>query len=73
MIFLTGEIPKGAVDGFNTVFTLAHKPIAWSLAVFQEGARLLLGEDYFLSGNTITFIIPPEPFDLLQADYRHQA
>lgn len=79
-IFIDGEVPGGLINGTNPIFTLANTPNpAASLHLYNNGLRLLLGGDYTLSGNTITFLTLsiPQPAgtsgsaDLLQADYRH--
>ena len=67
------EIPVGAVNGSNTVFTLASPPSpAASLLLFRNGLRMEPGQDYSLSGSTITFFLGslPQPGDLLVASYR---
>lgn len=54
------EIPSGAINGVNTVFTLQNIPIVGSDMVFLSGQLQAGGGiDYTLSGNTITFNIPP--------------
>jgi hypothetical protein len=69
--FVTGEVPSGAINGVNVTYTLANTPVAGSLALFQEGARLTNGVDYTISAITITFVTAPKPNDLLLADYRY--
>jgi hypothetical protein len=60
--FVTREVPSGSVNGSNAVFTLANTPVAGTEQVFlngllqQEGA----GNDYTISGDTITFVTAPE-------------
>ncbi len=68
---VTGEIPLGPINGSNATFTLAQTPIAGSLALYQNGTRLLKGTDYALLGSMITLVTPPKAGDELQADYRH--
>lgn len=71
--FIDGEIPSGAMDGSNAVFTLANVPNpASSLSLFRNGLLLTQGGDYTLAGNTITFQIGavPQPNDVLSASYR---
>lgn len=54
------EIPAGAIDGSNTVFTLANTPATGSLQLFLNGMYQTGGaEDYTLAGLTITFVNPP--------------
>ena len=60
--FVTREIPSGSVNGSNAVFTLANVPVSGTEQVFlngmlqHEGA----GNDYTISGDTITFVTAPD-------------
>lgn len=72
--FSDSEAPSGAVNGSNTVFTLAFTPSpAASLELYLNGLRLDANEDYSLSGNTITFFVGsiPQTGDQLVASYRY--
>lgn len=72
--FSDGETPSGAVNGSNAVFTLAFAPSpAASLELYLNGLRMESGQDYSLSGNTITFFLAstPQTGDLLLANYRY--
>jgi|KBSSwiStaDraftv2_1062776.scaffolds.fasta_scaffold124229_3 hypothetical protein len=74
--FADAEIPTGAVNGVNTVFTLAVAPSpAGSLEFFRNGLLQLQGVDYQISGNTVTFFVAstPQSGDLLVASYRFAA
>lgn len=56
------ETPSGTVNGSNVTFTLANTPAASSpVLVFLDGILQLLGggEDYTISGTTITFVTAP--------------
>jgi hypothetical protein len=54
------ELPAGAINGVNTVFTLAFTPIAPGiLLVAVNGAVKVQGVDYTLVGQTITFTVAP--------------
>lgn len=69
------EIPSGAIDGTNTVFALAHPPNPpASLRLYRNGLRMSAGNDFTLTGNTISFVNDPnaipEPGAVLIADYR---
>lgn len=58
------EVPAGAIDGLNTVFTLAHIPTAPdAMLLFLSGALQYnnASGDYTISGDTITFTNPPFP------------
>ena len=60
--FVTREIPSGSINGSNTSFTLANAPVSGTEQVFlngmlqHEGA----GNDYTISGDTITFVTAPD-------------
>jgi len=71
--FVDQETPSGTMDGVNAAFTLSQTPNpTTSLAVYRNGVRLTAGEDYTLSGATITFItgLQPQPGDILVCFYR---
>jgi hypothetical protein len=65
------EIPSGTINGSNTSFSLANTPLAGSLLLYQNGIRLRsgAGNDYTISGATITMITAPVTGDLLLATY----
>lgn len=72
-LFVDGEVPAGNMDGANLVFTLGQVPFpVSSLQLFRNGLLLLQGQDYTLSGKTITFMnsAQPQVGDLVQAFYR---
>lgn len=70
--FADGETPAGAVNGVNTVFTLAHAPNpAGSLLLTLNGVVQKAGADYTLAGSTVTFFVPPASGDSLEAWYRY--
>lgn len=68
---VTKEIPGGSLNGINTVFTLANTPYANSETIYKNGLQLKDGggNDYIISGDTITFASPPWVGDILQANY----
>ncbi len=71
--FVDGETPAGAVNGVNTLFTLALTPSpAASLAIYRNGIRLKSGLDYTYTGNSITFAggYIPQTGDVLVSSYR---
>lgn len=72
---VTGEVPVGAVNGVNTVFTLANPPVAgWPVMVYRNGVRMNIANgDYTLSGSTITFGANqiPQTGDTVNSDYWH--
>lgn len=59
MVF--NEVPTGAIDNTNTIFTLAFTPVVGTERVHQNGLRLKsgVGNDYTISGVTITFASAP--------------
>lgn len=68
--FVVRETPSGAINGSNAVFTLANTPLAGSESVFLNG--LLQepgGEDYSISGATITFASAPIAGDRIRVSY----
>lgn len=73
--FSDEETPSGAIDGSNVTFALAYAPNpAASLALFWNGIYMTQGTDYTLSVQTITTTFthgPPNPGDVLTANYRH--
>lgn len=71
--FITGEIPKGTIDGSNAVFTTASTPSGGSIEVFRNGVLQLAGTDYTLAAASITFSAGsiPQPGDTVQCNYRH--
>jgi hypothetical protein len=71
--FSESEVPAGAVDGFNAIFTLQSAPLpASSLQLFRNGLLQKAGLDYSVAGSTVTFVpaAVPQPEDVLQASYR---
>lgn len=69
--FVWSETPSGSVNGSNTSFVLANTPQAGTVRVHQNGLRLFAGagNDYTISGGTITFITAPATGDTLLVDY----
>lgn len=53
------QVPAGAINGTNTVFTLSHVPV--QLFFYWNGVFQTPGFDYTLSGATITMAQPPQP------------
>jgi hypothetical protein len=71
--FVDGETPTGAVNGVNTVFTLAQTPSpTTSLAVYRNGLRVKSVSNYTATGNSITFVAGsvPQTGDIVQCSYR---
>jgi hypothetical protein len=71
--FADAEVPAGAVNGVNTVFTLVSIPSpAGSLELYRNGLLMRQGADYQISANVVTFFLAsvPQSGDLLVASYR---
>lgn len=71
--FVDSETPAGAVDGSNTVYSLANIPNPpESLLLYRNGLLMKSGLDYSASGITITFVAgaTPQTGDVLLASYR---
>ena len=73
-LFIDNETPSGLINGSNKVFTLAYNPDPnLSLRVYLNGVyQSPAGEDYTLSGITITFINALMSNSILRAFYRHK-
>jgi hypothetical protein len=68
--FWTDETPSGAIDGSNTVFTLSSTPLEGeAVDVYLDGLKQIPGEDYSISGVTITFVVAPAAGQTLKVDY----
>jgi len=65
------ETPTGSVNSSNTAFTLAHTPIQSSLMLFLNGELLEpgSGNDYTISGASVTMLFAPATNDKLRAYY----
>lgn len=70
--FVDRETPSGSVNGSNTAFTLANTPIAGSEHVYLNGILQEpgAGNDYTISGSTITYLSAPLTGDKLRVTYR---
>lgn len=66
-----GEVPSGAINGANTVFTLSATYQPGKLLVYLNGLRQKSGGvDYSeTSSTTFTFVNPPVAGDLLLVDF----
>lgn len=71
--FIWGETPSGTINGTNATFTLANTPANTSTALqlFLNGIRQRpgSGNDFTISGLTITMLNVPQTGDGLLADY----
>lgn len=70
--FVDKEIPSGSINGSNTSFTLANSPISGSEHIYLNGVLLEsgAGNDYTISGSTITMLDAPLTGEKLRATYR---
>lgn len=69
--YVVREVPTGAINGVNTTFTLANTPESGTEMVFLNGLlqNLGAGNDYTISGTTITFNDAPATGDVLLVTY----
>lgn len=71
--FVVREIPTGTVNGSNATFTLAATPVSGSEHVFVNGVlqNVGAGNDYTISGATITFLTGaiPQTGDIVRVSY----
>ena len=68
--FARGEIPSGTINGSNVTFTLSSAPQG-EVMLFYNGQRLRsgAGNDFTMSGATITMTFAPTGSDVLMCDY----
>lgn len=69
--YVVRESPSGSVNGSNTTFTLAHTPISGTEQVFLNGILQEpgSGNDYTISGSTITYLTAPGTGDRIRVTY----
>lgn len=69
--FIVRETPTGLVNGSNTTFTLAFTPVAGKEQVFLNGILQEpgAGNDYTISGATITYLTAPVTGDKIRVSY----
>lgn len=71
---VSNEVPSGAIDGSNTVFTLAHTPL-YGVQVVVGGSTLSpkppAGGDYTLVGPVITLDTAPPPGSIIVCFYEY--
>ncbi len=71
--FLNRETPSGTVNGSNTTFTLAQTPVTGTEILFVNGIMqdAGAGNDYTISGGTITFLSGaiPQSGDKIRCSY----
>jgi hypothetical protein len=69
--FVVRETPTGTINGVNVTFTLANAPVAGTEQLFLNGILQEpgAGNDYTISGATITYLTAPATNDRLKATY----
>jgi hypothetical protein len=69
--FVVRETPTGAINGVNTTFALANAPLANTEQVYLNGILQEpgAGNDYTISGSTITYLSAPATGDRLKVSY----
>ena len=70
--FVDKEVPSGAINGANVTYVLANTPVAGSEHIYLNGIlqESGAGNDYTISGATITYLTAPLTGDKLRASYR---
>jgi hypothetical protein len=70
--FVDKETPTGLVNGSNTTYTLANTPVAGSEHVYLNGLlqESGSGNDYTISGATITMLSTPLSGEKIRVSYR---
>jgi len=69
--FINKEVPFGETDGYNSSFYLLYEPILGSEHLYlngllQDGDE---GQDYYIDGNSITFLEAPPQGSKLRCSY----
>jgi hypothetical protein len=69
--FVTNETPGGLLNGTNTTYTLANTPVTGTVVVIVSGVvqDSGAGNDYTISGNTITMLYVLVSTDKIRANY----
>jgi hypothetical protein len=70
-LYVVRDIPSGTKNGSNTNFTLTNTPVSGSEMIFVNGLLMNSGSgnDYTISGSTITFAAAPLSTDTILATY----
>lgn len=70
--FVDKETPSGTINGSNATFTLANTPVAGSEHVYLNGILQDsgAGNDYTITGATITMLTAPTTGEKLKVSYR---
>jgi len=71
--FVENEVPVGAINGANTVFTIANTPSPLtSIEVTANGQEFTVTEDFTIVGDTLTYITALPIGSNHKVDYRVQ-
>ena len=70
--FVDKEVPSGTINGSNTAFSLANTPISGSEHLYLNGVLMESGSgnDYTISGASITMATAPLTGEKMRATYR---
>lgn len=64
------EVPTGAINGSNAVFTSQHLFVPGSVQVYLNGVRQKIVDDFNTSGNnTIQMVVSPNTGEIILIDY----
>jgi len=67
---VNGEIPSGALDGVNTVYTTSNPFKTSTLSVYFNGVKLMANVDYFVNiPQQFTLVSAPLSTDYIRVDY----
>lgn len=70
--FSDDEVPAGAIDGVNKVFTWVHAPNPASSLMFHlNGVKQTAGGDFSLAGAVTTMTAAPPVGSTLNGSYRY--
>lgn len=70
--FVDKEVPSGSINGSNVTYTLANTPTAGSEHIYLNGVlqESGAGNDYTISGATITYLTAPLTGEKIRVSYR---
>lgn len=70
--FVEKEVPSGSINGSNVTFTLANTPVAGTEHVYVNGVLMEsgAGNDYTITGATITLATAPASGEKIRVSYR---
>ena len=71
--FADNEVPAGLLNSSNVTYTLANTPVAGSVMLFLNGIKQKAGagNDFTISGLTITMAVAPDSGESIEASYRY--